>query len=62
MKRWRRPDFVRWVGWEPRDLWVGVYWNRSWVARDAQGNRFVRWDVYVCLVPCFPIRMIWIER
>lgn len=34
---------------EPRDLWVGVYWKRPDVA----------WahalDVYVCAVPCLPL-------
>lgn len=35
---------VRWL-WEPRDLWVGVFWNR---ALDYL-------LVYVCLVPCLPL-------
>lgn len=27
---------------EPRDLWIGVYWNRD-------GNCL---DIYVCVLPC----------
>jgi hypothetical protein len=34
------------VLWEPRDLWVGLYWDGT---KDD-------WRVYVCVVPCFPIR------
>ncbi len=36
-----------------RDLWIGVYWNR---AGDASSNA-LRWEVYVCVVPCLPIRV-----
>lgn len=33
----------RWaIRWEPRDIWVGLYWDRK-----ADGLHF-----YVCLVPC----------
>lgn len=33
---------------EPRDLWIGIYWTRkaSWL-----------W-IYVCLVPCLPLRLV----
>jgi hypothetical protein len=33
------------VLWEPRDLWIGIYWTRS-----AQ-----RLLIYVCVLPCLPI-------
>ena len=33
----------------PRDLWVGVYWNYD---RDGQSKRFI---MRVCLVPFFPV-------
>lgn len=35
------------VKFEPRDLWVGVYWDHR-----IQG-RLLR--IYVCLVPCLPL-------
>ena len=47
--RWR----VR-VYWEPRDCWIGVYWDRK-PTHDIR-KLFV-WDVYICLVPCIPIRI-----
>ncbi len=34
------------VCWEPRDLWVGVYW-------DKPGTRLY---IYVCVIPCVPIK------
>jgi hypothetical protein len=36
-------------GFEPRDLWVGVYWTRS-----ESGGML---DVYVCLLPAFPVHL-----
>lgn len=42
---------ARWV-FEPRDVWVGVFWN------DAEGFRLI----YVCLLPCLPIVFCWRMR
>ena len=67
---------------EPRDLWVGVYWNLDWAATketpigtatlsandldaaaklDQSGENRSPWDrrltVYVCLIPCLPLRL-----
>ena len=36
--------------WEPRDLWVGIYWTR-----DGADHLFV----YVCVLPALPIRLHW---
>ena len=33
--------------WEPRDLWVGLFWRRSDIA----------WHIYVCLLPCVPVHI-----
>jgi hypothetical protein len=41
------------VYFEPRDVWVGVYWTR---------NAFSELVVYVCLVPMLPIRLIFPAR
>lgn len=57
-----RPDRLlpSWRGpyWEPRDIWIGVYWvwEELWL-----GDRLILefLSVYVCLLPCFPIRMRW---
>ena len=39
------------VRWEPRDMWIGLYWDRV----SAEHVRF-----YVCLVPCIVI--VWAMR
>lgn len=39
---------------EPRDLWVGLYWKRD---RNFVGAETL--TVYVCLVPMFPIVLYW---
>ena len=37
------------IVWEPRDLWLGLYWDKK------DSSRFF----YLCLVPCLPIRVHW---
>lgn len=37
---------------EPRDLWVGVYWRRKRVSDSCIETR-----IYVCLLPCFPFKI-----
>lgn len=34
---------------EPRDLWVGIYWTRD--------GTIMR--LYICLLPMLPIRISW---
>lgn len=41
------------VVFEPRDLWVGVYWNRDEYGSSNWRTRRLR--VYVCIVPMLPI-------
>lgn len=41
------------VGFEPRDLWIGVYWNR-----EKPGGFVVDvLDIYVCIVPTLVLRL-----
>jgi len=45
--------------WEPRDLWVGVFLGRIPVETDDGPLPLVT-QVYVCFVPCLPLRVtIW---
>lgn len=37
--------------WEPRDLWIGLYWT----PRHAGEGWWV--DLYLCLLPCLPLRI-----
>lgn len=45
---------VRWL-WEPRDVWVGVFWNR--VQLGDYGDEFL--VVYVAVLPCLPLSIVW---
>ena len=48
---------------EPRDLWIGVYWNRDYHTRGPgpQGIT-VTTDVYVCIVPALPVHVRHVEE
>lgn len=48
--RWMLRPWSVMLLWEPRDLWVGVYWT---TAEDAR-HRYLA--VYVCVVPLLPVR------
>jgi hypothetical protein len=51
------------VKFEPRDLWVGIFWRREVredYFRPANGAFGIQqrpdgFSVFVCVVPCFPI-------
>lgn len=51
---------VRWL-FEPRDLWLGVFWN---VTRARVGSEGVATFllVYVCVVPLLPVAFVWRRR
>lgn len=54
----RLPDSWKGPYWEPRDIWFGLYWTPE--SRERDGQTMLSFtSVYVCLLPCFPVRMRW---
>jgi hypothetical protein len=55
---WREAVPRVWLEWlfEPRDLWVGLYWARP----DVNWSHGV--DIYVCIIPCLPLKVMWRRR
>ena len=64
------------IKFEPRDIWIGVFWKRDELLAVAQrapkggpnegafsvGVTGWFWTVYICLLPCLPIRIAWIRE
>lgn len=43
----------------PRDLWVGVFWRHDTSRSPAVPWAFQRYDLWLCLFPCFPLHATW---
>ncbi len=54
----KQPAYVVGPYWEPRDIWIGMYWDLGWINQSVNTS-VRRLDVYVCLIPCFPIRLVY---
>lgn len=47
---------------KPRDLWIGVYWDRrhvGWQGAYGAKRSIYEYSIYICLIPCLPIRLRW---
>ena len=49
------PKSDAWVSLEfvPGDMWIGLFWRRK---HPISWNR---WEFFICILPCFPIRIEW---
>lgn len=51
-----------------QDMWIGVFWKKDYTieqyAHLPEGCKYVsrNLDVWICLIPCFPIHIIWHNR
>lgn len=58
MKSQLKPGFDIEAKLEPRDLWIGIYWNYK-----NKGHFFGKWqrqfDLYICLIPMIPLHIRW---
>lgn len=43
------------IKFEPRDMWIGIYWDRQEVYLIESMSVRIEWAFYVCVIPCFPI-------
>jgi hypothetical protein len=46
----------------PNDCWVGVFWKKTMEGRIQYAPEecwWVRWDVWLCLVPMLPLHLTW---
>lgn len=43
---------------EPRDIWVGVFWDLD-IVDTPYGPLFENYRVYICIIPMFPIKITW---
>lgn len=41
-----------WLLFEPRDLWVGIYWKLD----------CTHGYIYVCMVPMLPLQITWVRK
>jgi len=39
-------------------IWIGCYWKRGIVWSEHQTIAFFTTDIFICLIPCFPIHLV----
>jgi hypothetical protein len=52
--------------WRPTVLWVGLSWKAGtpalrYVAGTGEYRRSRRIDVWICLLPCLPFHLWWVQ-
>ena len=52
VKLWKSERCIVRLQWEPRDLWVGLFWRKSEIC----------WHIYICLIPLIPLHISILRR
>jgi hypothetical protein len=47
------------IKFEPRDIWIGVYWDKESYFIPLPLEKWTVVRVYICLIPLFPIKVSW---
>lgn len=54
------------IDFDLRDIWIGLYWTaKNNVIHNYPTYRAVNkveMHIYICLIPCFPIHIWWVEK
>lgn len=48
------------IQWEPRDLWVGMFWELRLVPVPEESVQMKILHAYLCVIPMFPIHVTWL--
>lgn len=40
-----------------QDSWIGVFWKRSMVAEEMLLDPYPQLDIWICIIPWFPIHI-----
>jgi len=59
VERWQNKQVKVQLELNWQDIWVGVFWSppSSTLTHELVGKN--KYAVYICLVPCLPIRLTW---
>jgi len=54
--------FYIYFGFEPRDIWVGLFWDIHDPYDEGEAlppSVYLAYHIYICLVPLFPLHFKW---
>lgn len=50
------------IEWKVEDMWIGLYWRVGrWAVEGDPARQVRKIDVWICILPCLPIHLIWAD-